>query len=209
MGSVNRWAPLSGIVAVAMIVVSIALIGTPDADAPGSEWTAFFEDSGNRSQMMISGLLMALSAPVFLVFFWAVSERMGSAELNGSRLSTLGLASGALFAVAVAIGGTLLGQVAGSFEFGDAPLPSPDLMIHLESLSIGVVIVGGGFFASLSVATTSIVALQSGALPGWLGWFGVVVAIVVLFSFMFIPMAAFLIWTVIVSIVQFSKTEST
>ena len=57
------------------------------------------------------------------------------------------------------------------------------------------------------VGASSIVALRGGALPRWLGWLGVVIAITLLFSFLFLPLLVFLAWVVIVSVVQVTQPQ--
>ena len=207
MNSIARWAPLGGIVAVALVIVGVKLVNTPDVTDPASEWTAHFEDSGNRAQLVVASILVVLSAFAFLEFFWALSARLSSTEDGHLRLSNLALASGVAFTAMLASSGVSIGAVAGGHEFNDVPLPSPELMIQIENVGPAMLLLGGGFAASMFVAASSVEALRGGALPRWLGWLGVVIAIVLLFSFLFIPLLAFLVWVVIVSIVQLSTPE--
>jgi hypothetical protein len=69
----GAWA---GIAFVPLFVVRfVAFLDTPDGDAPVSEWTEHFEDSGNRMQSVVGGYLMALAGLAFLWFLVALCRR--------------------------------------------------------------------------------------------------------------------------------------
>ncbi len=104
--------------------------------------------------------------------------------------------------IAVATAGALGGAVPGGHEFNDAPLPSPEIMIQIENIAGAILVLVGGYAASMFVGASSIAVLRGGALPTWLGWLGVVIAIVLLFSVFFLPLVLFLLWVLIVSVVQ-------
>ncbi len=202
MSYVERWVPLSGVVAIVLVFVAVLMADSPALDDPGSEWTAYFEDSGNRARHIVSTILFVLASFGFLAFFWALCARLGSSEEGQLRFSNLALASGAVFTVAIATTGALGGAVPGGHEFNDAPLPSPEIMIQIENIAGAIIVLVGGYAASMFVGASSIAVLRGGALPAWIGWLGVVIAIVLLFSFLFIPLVLFLLWVLIVSVVQ-------
>ena len=203
MSYVERWVPLTGVIAVVLLFVAVAVLrDQPAVDGPGSEWTAYFEDSGNRAQTIVSSILLVLASFAFLAFFWALSARLGSSEEGQLRFSNLALASGAVVTVALATAGALGGAVAFGHEFDDYPLPSPEIMLQIDNIGGAIVVLVGGYAASMFVGASSIAALRGGALPTWLGWLGVVIAIVLLFSFLFLPLVLFLLWVLIVSVVQ-------
>jgi hypothetical protein len=195
-------------VAVVLLFVGAGLDSTPEITAPTSEWTAHFEDSGNRVQVIVGSILLALSAFAFLGFFWALCERLSSTEDGRLRLSSLARSSGTVFAVLVATTASVSGAVALGTELADAPLPSAEVMIQIESVGGAMFVIGGGFAASLLVAASSVVMLRGGALPTWLGWFGVVVAILLLLSVFFFPLLTFFVWVVIVSVAQLVRPEA-
>jgi prepilin signal peptidase PulO-like enzyme (type II secretory pathway) len=68
-------------------------------------------------------------------------------------------------------------------------------------------LLGGGFTAIGLVLTTSIISFQTGVLPQWLAWLGVVAAVILLFAIIFLPMVALLIWVLCVSGVLLMRTE--
>lgn len=72
--------------AIVLLFVAVSVATSPALDDPGSEWTAYFEDSGNRTQQIVSSSLLVLAAFAFLVFFWALCERLGNTEEGRLRL---------------------------------------------------------------------------------------------------------------------------
>ena len=74
-----QWAPVSGIVFVVLFVVGIFLINTPDSDDPLTKIAAFYDDGGNRAQLLISAYLLILSGVFFLWFLARLRVRLLSA----------------------------------------------------------------------------------------------------------------------------------
>jgi hypothetical protein len=73
-----------------------------------------------------------------------------------------------------------------------------------------LLLVAGVMTASIVVLATSMAALRTGVLPAWVGWIGLVVAVVMLLSIYYFPMIIFAAWILIVSllmIVMAWKTE--
>jgi hypothetical protein len=56
--------------------------------------------------------------------------------------------------------------------------------------------------ASIVVLSASTAALRTGVLPAWLGWTGLVVAVVMLFAVFFIPILIFVAWVLVVSLLM-------
>jgi len=118
------------------------------------------------------------------------------------------LAFGIVFTVALGVLAAAIGSVPGGNEFGEAGIPSAELMIQLENLGVGFMLIVGGFAAAGLVAASSLASLRSGALPKWLGLTGLAVSVILLFSFMFVPILLFLIWVLVVSVVLLRPAES-
>ena len=76
-------------------------------------------------------------------------------------------------------------------------------------MGYAMILLGGGFAAAVLVLATSIISLQTGVLPQWLAWGGILAAIVLLFSVFFLPMVALLIWVLAVSGVLLVREETT
>jgi hypothetical protein len=63
-------------------------------------------------------------------------------------------------------------------------------------------LVSGVMLASILVLCASTAALRTGVLPAWLGWTGLVVAVIMLFAVFFIPILIFVAWVLVVSLLM-------
>jgi hypothetical protein len=72
-----------------------------------------------------------------------------------------------------------------------------------------VLLLGAGFAGLLLVLIASILSLQTGVLPRWLAWLGIVVAIVLLFDVIYVNIVPLLIWVLAASIVLLMRREET
>jgi hypothetical protein len=163
----NRLVPLTGILAVVLIVVAAVVGGeTPDVDDSIEQVRSFYTE--NDSDQMVSGVLLAYGAFFFLCFATALRRRLRRFELDGGGASALSFAGAIVFA-----GGALL--FAGlSFALGDsADEIDPSA---LQALSV----LNSDLFFPLAVGTlaflvgTGIAVVKTGALPRWLGWVAIV-----------------------------------
>src|SRR5687768_12691150 len=112
----GRWetvAPVTGIVAIALIIVAVAVGGeTPDADAPSREVVSYYAE--NDSETEIASLLLALGSASFVFFFVTLVGRLRRAEVKPSALSSGVLAGAVLVSLGMLIFagiGTTLGDV--------------------------------------------------------------------------------------------------
>jgi hypothetical protein len=60
---------------------------------------------------------------------------------------------------------------------------------------------GGGFAGILVLLANSILVFRTGVLPRWLAWFGIVIAISLVFDVIYVNIVPFLAWVVGASIV--------
>jgi len=65
-----------------------------------------------------------------------------------------------------------------------------------------LILVSGVMLASILVLSASTAALRTGVLPAWLGWTGLVVAVIMLFAVFFIPILIFVAWVLVVSLLM-------
>jgi hypothetical protein len=197
----NRWAPVGGILFAVLLIAGIIVRGTtPDYDRP-DEWIPYFQDSGNRTQQIIGGYLVILSALAFLVFATALYGRMRAAEGERSRLPMLTFGSGMVFVALLLAAATVFTSVAGSVSFGDAPVPSADIAIQIEQLGFGLLLLAAMPAAIIFVVSASLSALGTRMLPTWLAWAGIVVAVLLIFSPLFLPAVLLPLWALAVGII--------
>jgi hypothetical protein len=193
---------------VVLLVIGVALIGDhPDPDATDQEITDYLGDGGKHTSNLIGAYLWVLAGVAFLWFLSHLRGVLRAAEGGPGTLSNLGFAAGVVFTVLLMAGSAAIAAVAGAVEFRDAPIRDVDLVRTLPQMGYAMTLLGGGFTAIGLVLTTSIISFQTGVLPQWLAWLGVVAAVILLFAIIFLPMVALLIWVLCVSGVLLMRTE--
>jgi hypothetical protein len=187
------WAPLTGLVFVALAVVSFIVGGdTPDVDESGAEVISFYDENSGEQQAA-GGLL--LWAAVFFLFFAGVLRRvLRSAEQAPGWLSAVAFGGAVVATVGVALFATL------AFALTDDPEAlDPAAAQALNVLSVdafGPVAVGVSAF----LIASGLAIVRTGALAGWLGWVAIVFGVVAVTPIGFAAFFAFLAWTLVVSL---------
>jgi len=184
-------APWTGIAAVVLIVLAAVIGGeTPDFDASPAEIVDYYEGS---TQVWVS--FLATLGAISFVFFAAT---LRSALRRAEGLSTLVLIGGALFGFGLAIFSGLtfaLSDLADSDNRVD-----PGALQALNSLNTDLffpVFVGVCVF----YFSTALAIFSTGALPRWLGWVTLVLAVISLLGpGAFLAFLALAPWTLVASI---------
>jgi hypothetical protein len=155
--------PLSGIVAVVLVIASFSIIGeTPDLDAPSDEVASFYV--AHDSDATASGLLLAVAGLLFLVFFAELRNFLRRAEQSGPGASTLSFAGGILLTVGLAIFAGL------DVALGDVPDKIDPAALQTMN------VLGEDLFPAFAIGVmafllaTGAAIIGTGALPRWLGW---------------------------------------
>jgi hypothetical protein len=186
-------APLTGVAFVVVAVVGGIISGQPpDAGSPVQEIVDHYQD--NKTAIEV-GAFVAAAAGVLLVFFGAyLRSVLATAERPGGWLSSLVLVGTAIVAVGLAIDVTISIALAEAVDDID-----PAAVQALEAL-------WDNDFVPLALGTliflisTGVSILRHGALPRWLGWVALVLAVL---GFTPIGFAAFIgagVWIAIVSV---------
>ena len=207
-GQWERWAPLAGIKLVVLMVTGTFFVAdVSDADAPRQQIADYLADSGNHTRNIIGAYMWVLGALAFLWFVTRLRSVLHGAQdgilpnvVFGARViySAFMMASGATFAA-----------VAHAVGLRDAPVSNPDLVRVLPEMAWMFLLLGGGFAGILLVLTACIVSFQTGVLPRWLAWLGIVVAIVLLFDVIYVNIVPLLVWVLAACIVLLMRREET
>jgi hypothetical protein len=195
-----KWAPLSGIVFVVLFVAGMMVLNLPDTDDPLPKFQSFYDDSGNRAQIIIAGYLLMLSSVFFLWFLSSLRARLLAVEGPSGRLTSIVFGGGVVFvALMLAATGCFI-FIAGEISFGDVKNINPELMRVLPDLGYPLLLLGGMFAAIAMIDAASVLIVRTAVLPKWIGWYGFVAAVGLLFSAFFIPVILFVLWVLFVSI---------
>ena len=205
-----RWAPLSGIISVALWIaaLSIMLGSGVDTKESDSKILAYYRDDGHLSNQIL-GFFLILGACMFFVWFLSVLRgRIARAEGGGGTLTALAFGSGLVTTGLWVVAAGLWAVVADTLQETDRFVLDPNSYRLVGGLGY-MIFVAGAMIALVLVAATSLAAVKTGFLPKWLGWVGFVVAASLVVSFAFVPFFALLGWVLVVSVVLIWKPAET
>ena len=165
----KRLAPLSGVVAVVLILAGFAVAGNaPKGTSSVAKVVAFY--SKHSSAQTTSGVLLSLGALLFLVFSASFVARVRSVPggaalcLLGAGVLVVGLTTYAGLSIAMA---DVVGHVQGSALQALNVLADDAVFVFLITIGTSAFLLG----AAAAVFGTAV-------LPRWLGWWAVVFAVV-------------------------------
>jgi hypothetical protein len=197
----NRWLALAGILFAILFVVGFFMAGSIDTSESDANIISDVKDSGTQTATIAGAYLMAVAAVMLLCFAARLRTLLGEAEGGRETLAGLAFVGGGVCAALILVGAFALAAVPAALAFGSSPDPtSADAARYIPQFGFGIVLVGAMFSAIVMILSTSIVALRTGVLPTWFGWFGVVVSVVLLFGAAFFPAIALPIWAIVASI---------
>jgi hypothetical protein len=199
----ERFALLAGALAAVLWVASLFVLegaGNPAGPSAGGEIAEFYRD--NRAAILIAATLHVLGGFLFLWFVAAlrpVLDAGGSPSWLTTAMVVGGASGGAMMLAITA------GQSTGATT--DSELLTPDTAIVFWRLA-------HGFFVAAEIALAvflgalSILALRRLVLPRWLGWFGLVVTILLLIPPIGWAALLFLlpIWLIVASVLLWRRS---
>jgi hypothetical protein len=197
-----RWAPLTGIAFVVFFLGGVVASNAPSDNASPASWMAAYTGGGRQFSHEASGVLLVLAALSLMSFLVTTWSRVGRLRPEGSH-SAVPLAAAGVSAACIAVGGVLMAlgsSVAHGFARSD-PAATATLLRLTNDGGFIMVAVPGMLAAALAVAGLSLQAHRAGLFGRPMQVFGIVVAVILLASLAFIPIAALLVWLVVTAIV--------
>jgi hypothetical protein len=194
------WAPLTGVAFVVVLIVG-AIIGgePPDADSPVREIIDHYTD--NKTSIEVASFVGAAAA-VLLVFFGAyLRSVLSAAEGPGGMLSALTLVGTAVVAVGLAIDitiGIALAEAAEDIEPAAVQALQALWDNDFVPLALG---------ALVFLISTGLSIVRHGALPKWLGWVALVLAVIGFTPIGFVAFIGAGLWIVVVSVMLALRTR--
>jgi len=196
-----RFAPLSGIVFVVLLIVGFIPVGgnTPDLEDSASKITSFYAD--NQGKEIAAAIIVALAALFLAIFAVALRDHLRGRNTEGDFWPTLALVGGT-----VAVAGLLVavGMHFALVDGGDKKI-DPAAMVALNALD------NDDFFAfSIPLGVMLLGAagatLKGGAdLPNWMAWVAIVLLIAYFTPVGFAAFGLTGIWIIIASILMFRR----
>jgi hypothetical protein len=206
----ERWAPIAGIAFVVLFVagVSLSVGNIPSADDSAQKIANFYNDKGNRAQVIIGAYLLWLAGVFFIWFLASLRTRLLAVEGAPGRLTSIVFGSGLVFVAMLMVAAACFASIAGDITFGDEKFVSVDGARFIPELGYPILLIGGAFAAIAMIDMASILIVRTGVLPRWIGWFGFFAAVALLFAVIFIPILALLLWVLFVSVAMLRRASS-
>jgi hypothetical protein len=200
-----RFAPLTGIVFVVLLVVGFIPLGgnTPDFDDSATKITNFYADNQGREIAAI--IVVALSA-LFLAFFTvALRDYLRAGNADRDFWPTVALVGGA-----IGVAGLL---VAGATHFalidgGDKKI-DPSAMVALNAIDNDNFLQFTVPLAIMLFGVAGAVLKDGAALPKWLAWAAIVLGVIYFTPAGFAAFALTGIWIIIASIMMYRRAGAT
>jgi hypothetical protein len=196
--SARQLLPLSGVLAVVLVVVAAIVTGEPpDTDASKDEILSYYTD--NESALQVGAGLLALGSFFFLLFATAVASLVRGVREATAASAHVTLAGGILLVAGMTVFAGLAftsGEVVDDVDIGTIQTLHALEMNMFFTVAVGT----GAFLLGAGVGT-----LKTDALPAWLAWAAIVIGIVSVTPLGFFGFLALGIWTLIVSVMLFMR----
>ena len=201
----RRVTPLAGVLSVVLFVIAIFVVesgDTPDADASGADVAAYLD--GALGTLAVALIIWGVGT---IALIWFLDGLRTHISRFSDQLGRLAFFFG--FAVALFMLASFLPDLAGAFA-------SDELDGELEAGAAQAIgSLGDGFFFGAEVMlvglflAVGLAAIQARALPAWLGWFSLVLAVVALIPPIgwAVVVWGFPLWILIISVLMWRSSE--
>jgi hypothetical protein len=199
----ERYAPLTGVVAVVLWIAGIFLLEKDDR--PDGKDTAAFVRwvEANDSSILAGAIIFGFGVLFFLWMLGSLRATLTAAEGGPARLAILTFASG--LAVSISLMFTYLPHAQAAFDHENTSDTAIDALVRVGDAFFG----GAALFAIPMLVAVAISIVRFGALPRWLAWFSLAVAVVLV-----IPPLAFFgvvlglpLWTLFASVLLYRSPQ--
>ena len=197
-----RLGGLSGILFVVLFVPSyLSAPDSPIATSGPQDVIDYFTDRQDGI-LIINGLLLVFGAFFFLWFLGTLHGVLQDAEGEGHGFSSVSLAGGLIFIALVLTGAAV--EIVYPSTLARVENFQQDAQLGFLSLALSGWMYHFAFVGMAAlIAATSVIALRTSVLPGWLAWAGFVAALVALLRFLG-PLGGWLalLWVIAVSVLM-------
>lgn len=187
------WTPLTGVAFVVLVVVGIILQGEiPDVESPVEEIVEFYSDD---SGTITAGAIMTGLGTILLMFFaGSLSSAVRRTQGELRTLPVLALVGAGAFAVGVGIDQSITVALAQSVDDID-PIAVQTLQAFWDYDYLAI---ASGAFVFFVASGISIIQLR--LLPSWIGWLGILAAILMLTPIFWVGFIGATIWILVSSV---------
>jgi hypothetical protein len=174
--------------------VAVTIPGS-GGDVTDSTFTKFYNSDPRMTRALILAVALVAGCLLMLWFFTELQARVPDTMLSrvGYRAATIGV-------VALPIGAFIMGGPAGAVQSNSSAFVGVPTANAFAQGGLGVMLIVGMTAFALSALLFSLAAGQAGLFPKWLKFTGVVLAVLTLGSFFWIPGYFFVIWVLLTAI---------
>ena len=196
MRGLERFAPLTGVVFVVLLVVAVIVGGeTPDADDGIVKVVNYWRE--NDGQAIASAIIAAWSGAFFLWFAGVLRSALASAEGPPTRLASTGWGGAILLDVGwlILVGATFVA----ADTVGDVAPQVTQTFSVIQADFFFPLAAGAAVF----LVANGLAILRWEPLAAWLGWVAVVLGVLCLTPVGFFAILLMLVWILVVSVMLF------
>jgi hypothetical protein len=179
---------------VVLFLIAFVLLLSGGGDDTPAEVLASYND--DEATLVVAFFLLVASAIAYVAFVAAVRSALGGREGERRGLIDLGFGAGLVTAGVLIVA---VAPIAALTDAADTVGANAAGAFYIVNGLAYPLLTSGIAVSSLLALATGLVALQTGALPRWLGWFSLVAAPIILVAILFIPIFVFLAWVTAVS----------
>ena len=194
----SRWPFIAGALFAVLYVAGLFMDDGVPSSSSDHELEAFWR-AGSHPELIVAGLITAVSAPILL---WFAVSILGLLEAAGERtLGLVALASGIVYAALTVVGAGMVSTIPVAMQFEHVPAPSAEVARWLPAVAYSMLIEFGLVLVVAFIVATSVAVLRSQALPRWIGYLGLVAAVLSIATATVAPMVVAMLWFVVTSVV--------
>jgi hypothetical protein len=186
--------PLTGVAFIVLAIVGFAIGGEPTEAKDGAQKVVdHYVD--NEDSIKVGAAIATFAGAVLIFFFGYVRKVLRAAEGPNGMLSLIAFVGAAIVAIGIAIDSTIsfaLAEGAGDIE----PTAAQALQALWDNdflpLALGTVVM---------LLASGISIVRHGALPAWLGWIAILLAVIGVTPIGFAAFLGSAVWILIVSVI--------
>jgi hypothetical protein len=153
------------------------------------DFTSFYDSDGKMLVAFLMGIALVAGTLALVWFFNELRSRLADDTLSRVGYTAAGVGAGA-----AAIGGAMLLGPIGVQQNSDSAFVGVPIAYTFDQAGLAVMLLVGMTSLALATALFSLGAVRARLVPSWAGWAGVVVAVVMLGSYIWLPGLVFPVW---------------